>query len=595
METLIRLIAYLRPHRRRLILTYFCLMAVTGLNLIIPWLIKQVIDIGLTRGEHRYLIHAALIVVGISLVRTIFSFGQRYGVQALSQWVAYDIRNQLYDHIQRLSFSFHTRSQTGQLMSRTAEDVNSVQRFVGMGLLDALNILLLLFGIIAILLRMNWRLALIALIPIPFLAVFVLYFARHMRPLWRQVQQQFAEVSSVLQENLTGAQVVRAFAREPFEMRKFDETNREYMKLRLRAIRFWGTNFPFMMFLISCSTALILWFGGPMVARGDVTLGTLVAINGYVLMLAMPVQRLGFIVNLTAEALAAGDRIFEVLDTPPEIHDAPDAIELPPVEGHVRFEHVDFQYPDDKYPALRDIHFHARPGEIIALVGHTGSGKSTLINLIPRFYDVTAGRVTIDGYDVRKVTLKSLRRQIGLVLQDTLLFATTIRENIAYGRPDATEEEVIAAAKAAHAHEFIMSFPKGYDTEVGERGITLSGGQRQRIAIARALLVNPRILVLDDSTSSVDTETEYKIQQALTTLMKGRTSFVIAQRLTTVKNADQILVLDHGRIVQRGTHEELLREPGPYREIYDLQLRDQEEAAAAVARTAQPARGGRTR
>ncbi|HEY63453.1 MAG TPA: ABC transporter ATP-binding protein [Caldilineae bacterium] len=592
MNTLVRLISYLRPHRRRLILTYVSLLVVTGLNLIIPWLVKQVIDIGLTRGDHRFLIQAAFFVVAISLVRTVFAYWQRYGVQALSQLVAYDIRNQLYDHIQRLSFSFHTRAQTGQLMSRTAEDVNSIQRFIGMGLLDALNILLLLGGIIAILLRMNWRLALIALIPIPLLAAFVLYFARHMRPLWRQVQQQFAEVSSVLQENLTGAQVVRAFAREPYEMQKFDETNREYMRLRLRAIRFWGTNFPFMMFLISCSTALILWFGGPMVARGEVTLGTLVAVNGYVLMLAMPVQRLGFIVNLTAEALAAGDRIFEVLDTEPEIKDAPNAIELPPIKGYVRFERVHFKYPDDKRATLEDIDFEARPGEIIALVGHTGSGKSTLINLIPRFYDVTEGRITVDGYDIREVTLRSLRRQIGVVLQDTLLFATTIRENIAYGRPDASEEEIIAAAKAAHAHEFIISFPDGYDTMVGERGITLSGGQRQRIAIARALLMNPRILILDDSTSSVDTETEYKIQQALATLMHGRTSFIIAQRLTTVKNADQILVLDHGRIVQRGTHEELLREPGPYREIYDLQLRDQEEAAAAIARTEPAAKGG---
>ncbi|MCD6290186.1 MAG: ABC transporter ATP-binding protein [Anaerolineae bacterium] len=592
MNTLTRLLSYLRPHRKRLIITYICLTTVTGLNLIVPWLIKQVIDIGLTRGEHKFLIQAALIVVGISLVRSLFSFGQRYGVQALSQLVAYDIRNQLYDHIQQLGFSYHTHAQTGQLMSRTAEDVNAVQRFVGMGLLDSLNMLLLLVSIIIILLRMNWRLAGIALIPIPFLALFVLYFARPMRPLWRQVHQQYAEVSSVLQENLTGAQVVRAFAREPYEIGKFDEVNWEYMRTRLRAIRFWGINFPFMMFLISLSTALILWFGGPMVVHGGVTLGTLVAINGYVLMLAMPVQRLGYIVNLTAEALAAGDRIFEVLDAQPEIADAPDAIELPPVKGHVRFEHVYFRYPDDARPALEDIDFHARPGEIIALVGHTGSGKSTLINLIPRFYDVTAGRITIDGYDVRKVTLRSLRRQIGVVLQDTLLFATTIRENIAYGRPDATEEEIIAAAKAAYAHEFIMSFPKGYDTEVGERGITLSGGQRQRIAIARALLIDPRILILDDSTSSVDTETEYKIQQALATLMEGRTSFVIAQRLTTVKNADLILVLDHGRIVQRGAHEELLREPGPYREIYDLQLRDQEEAAAAIARTAQLAEGG---
>jgi ABC-type multidrug transport system fused ATPase/permease subunit len=300
--------------------------------------------------------------------------------------------------------------------------------------------------------------------------------------------------------------------------------------------------------------------------------------------LSGPVQRLANIVNLTAEAAASGERIFEVLDVPYEIRDAPNAIVLPPMQGRVRFEKVSFKYVDSREPALRDIDLDALPGQTIALVGHTGSGKTSLINLILRFYDPTSGRITVDGHDLRRVTLDSLRKQIGVVLQDTLLFSATIRENVAYGRPDATDEEVFAAAKAAQAHDFIMSFPKTYETEVGERGITLSGGQRQRIAIARALLIDPRILIMDDSTSSVDMETEHSIQQALKTLMQGRTSFVIAQRLTTIKSAHQVLVLDHGRIVQRGTHEELLREPGPYRSIYDLQLRDQEEAIAALAR-----------
>jgi ATP-binding cassette subfamily B protein len=355
------------------------------------------------------------------------------------------------------------------------------------------------------------------------------------------------------------------------------------MRTRLGTIRFWGSTSPFMGFLVACSVALTFWFGGPMVQAGVMSLGTLVAFNSYILMLSGPVQRLGNIVNLTAEAFACADRIFEVLDTPFEIRDSPNAAELSTVLGRVQFEHVDFRYSDGRQPTLKDINLDALPGQMVALVGHTGSGKSTLINLILRFYDVTAGRVMVDGHDVRYVTLESLRSHIGVVLQDTLLFSATIRENIAYGRPDAREDEVIAAAKAAQAHEFIMSFPKGYETEVGERGITLSGGQRQRIAIARALLVDPRILILDDSTSSVDMETEHLIQQALNTLMRGRTSFVIAQRLTTVKSADQVLVMDHGRIVERGTHEELLTQAGPYREIYDLQLRDQEEAIASIA------------
>lgn len=583
MRTLLRILTYLKPHRKRLGLTYLCIAAVTLLNLLIPWIIRQVIDVGLARGDTGYVLQMAFLVVGVAAGRVIFSFGQRFGMESSGQMVSYDVRNQVYNHIQRLSFSYHTHAQTGQLMSRMSEDVGAIQRFVSGALLDSLSIALMLGFIIIILIQMNWQLALLALIPMPFLGLSVQYLANQMRPKWKQVQQDFAQVTTVLQENLTGVQVVRAFAREPYEIEKFDTANSTYMRTRLSTIRFWGSSSPFMGFLVACSVALTFWFGGPMVAAGTISLGTLVAFNSYILMLSGPVQRLGNTVNLTAEAFACADRIFEVLDTPFEIRDSPNAAVLATVQGRVQFEHVDFKYSDGRQPTLTDINLDAQPGQVVALVGHTGAGKSTLINLILRFYDVTAGRVLIDGYDVRYVTLESLRSRIGVVLQDTLLFSATIRENIAYGRPDASEEEIVIAAKAAQAHDFVMSFPKGYETEVGERGITLSGGQRQRIAIARALLVDPRILILDDSTSSVDMETEHLIQQALGTLMKGRTSFVIAQRLTTVKSADQVLVLDHGRIVERGTHEELLREAGPYREIYDLQLRDQEEAIASIA------------
>ena len=595
MHTLRRILVYLRPHRTRLTLTYLCIAAVAGLNLLLPWLVKQVIDFGLTQGDRGYIIQVALLIAAIAAVRSLFSYGQRFGMETSGQAVSYDIRNRLYDHIQRLSFSYHAHAQTGQLMSRMAEDVNAVQRFVSGALLDALSIAIMLVVIIVLLFSLQWKLALITLAPMPLLAVFVEWLSRQMLPKWKQVHQDFAQVSTVLQENLSGVQVVRAFAREPYEMEKFDAANRAYMGTRLGTIRYWGVTFPLMIFLVSLCTALAFWFGGPMVMAGEITLGTLVAINSYVIMLSGPVQRLGNIVNTAAEAAASADRIFEVLDTRPEIRDAPAAIELPVVQGRVRFERVDFKYSDGRQPTLSDIDLDALPGQVIALVGHTGSGKSTLVNLILRFYDVTAGRVTIDGHDVRDVTLNSLRRQIGVVLQDTLLFSTTIRENIAYGRPDASEEEIIAAARAAQAHDFIMSFPKGYETEVGERGVTLSCGQRQRVAIARALLVDPRILILDDSTSSVDMETEHLIQEALKTLMAGRTSFVIAQRLTTVKNAVQVLVLDHGRIAQRGTHAGLLHEPGPYRTIYDLQLRDQEEAIASLALATAPARPGRSR
>jgi ATP-binding cassette subfamily B protein len=377
-----------------------------------------------------------------------------------------------------------------------------------------------------------------------------------------------------------------------------------YNEGRLDIIRAWSMNFPAMTLLVAISTAFILWFGGRMVIAGDLTVGTLVAFNTYLVMLAFPAQRLGFVVDRVSQALASSQRVFAILDTPSEVTDAPDAVELGPIEGYVAFEDVSFAYresrPDPSNPGglqatgdygppvLSGVTFKTQPNQIIALMGLTGSGKSSIINLIPRFYDPTAGRVTIDGHDLRDAQLESLRRQIGLVLQDSFLFSATIRENIAYGRPDATDEEIIAAAAAADAHSFISTLPDGYETEVGERGLTLSGGQRQRLSIARALLMNPRILILDDATSSVDPATEYEIQQALARLMQGRNTFVIAQRLLTLKNADQILVLDQGRSVQQGRHEELLQQPGLYRQIYDLQLRDQEETANAGARRVVP-------
>jgi ATP-binding cassette subfamily B protein len=372
--------------------------------------------------------------------------------------------------------------------------------------------------------------------------------------------------------------VIKGFAREPHEIDKFHNQSQNVFEQRVNLIRYFSINFPAMSVIIFVSTALILWFGGKEVIAGRMTIGMLAAFNGYVAMLGMPARRLGFFVNMLSEALASAERIFRLLDQPVLIQSPPDAKVLDRLEGQVRFEHVSFRYPNSDGYVLRDIDLQAEPGQMIALLGKTGSGKTTVVNLIPRFYDVPSGKghVLVDGVDVKEVDLESLRTQIGIVLQESLLFSATIRENIAYGRQDATDEEIETVAKAARAHRFITGFPDGYNTEVGERGVTLSGGQRQRIAIARALLMDPRILILDDSTSSVDTETEYLIQQALKTLMEGRTTFVIAQRLQTLIDADQILVLDQGRVVQRGRHEELLAKGGLYKEIYDLQLRDQE-------------------
>ncbi|UCC62451.1 MAG: ABC transporter ATP-binding protein [Anaerolineae bacterium] len=576
MKDVIRLVALLKPYGPKVLVAVVCLLATTGLSLAVPWFIKQTIDLGLTGGQSDFLVVAGLSVAGLGVVKGLFSFGQRYLSEWLAQRLAYDLRNALYDHIQRLSFTYHDRAQTGQLMTRCITDINAVLRFASVGLLDSLFILALTIGALTVMLRAHWQLTLIAFVPVLAIAGIALNMGRVLRPMFRRMREQYGLVTTVLQENLTGVQVVKALAREPHEIDKFETAAAELLRRRITLVRVFSFNMPLTWALMLVSTALILWFGGRWAVAGEVTVGTLVAFNSYALLLSEPMRRLGFLANLTAEAIASGERIWEILDTGRDIQASPDAVFLPRLEGGVRFEDVSFRYGGSDEWVLRDVSLEARPGQVVALLGPTGSGKSTVINLIPRFYDVTAGRVMADGWDVRDVTLESLRCQIGIVLQESLLFSATIGENIAYGRTDATDDEIVAVAKVARAHEFILEFPDGYDTLVGERGVTLSGGQRQRVAIARALLMDPRILILDDSTSSVDTETEYLIQQALQALMRGRTTFVIAQRLQTVLNADQILVLDGGRIVERGTHEELIARDGLYKEIYDLQLKDQE-------------------
>ncbi len=578
MRILFRLLQSLERYRWQLGALVILVSSVTATQLVTPSLIRRAIDDGLTRHDATALAQVALLIIGVGLVRALLGFARRYTAEWLINRTGYDFRNAMYDKIQRLSFSYHDSAQTGNLMSRCTEDISALSRFVGQGAVELVHILLLLVGILFLLGRTSVTLTLIGLAPILLLALVTIRLGRMIGPLFLIVDRALGDLSSALQENLTGAHVVRAFAREEFEKDKFGNANRKLFDAQVHVVSNWGFYMPTMMIFIMLSTALVLWFGGQMVMVGALTLGELVAFNAYLILLAQPVQDLGFVVNSAGEAIAGGQRIFEILDLDEEIKSPPDAIVAPTLTGRVAFDHVSFSYRGAR-DALRDVSFEALPNQVIALIGPTGSGKTSLVNLIPRFYDVTSGRVLVDGYDVRSLDLKSLRSQIGIVLQTSLLFSTTIRDNIAYGRLDASEEEVIAAARAARAHDFIMSFAKGYQTIVGERGVTLSGGQRQRIAIARALLMNPRILILDDSTSSVDTQTEYLIQQALSELMKNRTTFVIAQRLSTVKRADQILVLEGGRIVQRGTHAELLEQGGLYKQIYDLQLRDQEQFA----------------
>jgi ATP-binding cassette subfamily B protein len=487
------------------------------------------------------------------------------------------LRNRLYNHIQHLPFAYHDHAQSGQLISRCIEDVRSVERFAASGLVDLIHLGLMVIGIVTLLFLNNPRLAAIALLPMIPLALITSSFGQRVGDYFLAVDNALGDLSSRLQENVTGVQVVRAFAREAYETERFNDSNRVLFNARLKVIGEWAKVMPTGQFLVTLSTILILWFGGQMVLQGEMTIGEVVAFNSYLLLLGGPVQQLTWVVNMAGEAVAGARRTFEVLDYIPEIQSPQKAIHLPPITGRVEFQRVSFSYGEGPAQVLEDIHVSVEPNQVVALIGPTGSGKTSLINLIPRFYDIDAGVLRVDGYDIRQVDLVSLRRQIGIVLQTSLLFSTTIRENIAYGRPDASLEEIIAAAQAAQCHEFIIALPEGYETVVGERGVTLSGGQRQRIAIARALLMDPRILILDDSTSSVDTQTERLIQMALTRVMEGRTTFVIAHRLSTVRRADLILVMNRGRIVERGTHLDLLASNGPYREIYELQLRDQEQ------------------
>lgn len=576
MKHLWRLRTYLKPYWKQVILALVLLLGLTGLSLIIPTIIRYVIDIGLTRGDSSFLLQAGLLILIIGAGNALLTYLQRYTSEWIAQHIGYDMRNQLYDHIQHLPFSFHDRAQTGQLISRSIEDVRSIERFTGFGIIELMRVLLLLIGISVLLFSTNTRLAAIALMPMIPLVLITSNFGQRIGAYFLAVDNSLGELSARLQENVTGIQVVRAFAREPYEINRFDETNRELYDARVTVLGEWSKIMPSTNLLVTLGTILILWFGGLMVMNRELTIGELVAFNSYLLMLASPAQQLAWLVNAAGEAVAGVQRAYDILDTKPQIQSPADAQVLATLSGTVEFRQVCFQYTGEKAHALEDIELSVKPNQIVALIGPTGSGKTSLVNLIPRFYDVSEGAVLVDGQDVRDVDLVSLRNQIGIVLQTSLLFSISVGENISYGRPEARKEEIIVAAKTAQAHEFIQELPEGYDTVVGERGVTLSGGQRQRIAIARALLMNPRILILDDSTSSVDTQTEYQIQKALEHLMEGRTTFVIAHRLSTVRRADIILVMEDGRVVERGTHAELLSKDGLYREIYDLQLRDQE-------------------
>ena len=580
---LLRLIAYLRQHKLAVTLGYTGLFGSIAFGALTPWMLKWAIDVGIdpggTGGSRRTLLIAGGAVIGFSIAKGLCSYLQSYMGEVIAQKVAFDLRRDFYDRVQTLSFSFHDQIETGQLMSRATVDVENCRQFLSMGLLRVVYTFGLFVVVAAIMLLTNWQFALLTFVSIPTVGLVAVYMSSKTRPLWAEVQQQVGVETSVLQESITGMRVVKAFAQEDRQFERFQKANWSVRERSLAANRIAAFNQPFLTYILNGITLVILLYGGHLAMGGSLSIGTMVAFMEYRGQLTAPVRTLGFLVTMGTRAASSGQRIFEIMDTVSEVSESPNARRLEDVQGHVRFENVSFSY-SRRAPVVEDIEIDARPGETIAVLGATGSGKSTLLNLLPRFYDVTGGRISIDGVDVRDVEIESLRRNVGVILQEVFLFTATIRDNIAYGKPDATQAEIENAARVAQIHSFIASLPEGYDTWVGERGMTLSGGQKQRIAIARMLLLDPRILVLDDSTSAVDMETEFLIQQALANLIKGRTSFVIAHRLRTVKEADQILVVDKGRIVQRGRHAELVGQPGLYQDIYRLQLRDQEEALA---------------
>ena len=573
-KILVRVYRYLSPYWKKVAGAYASLIGILALNTLIPQFIRWIIDNGIEGRQLQILAWSSFALIGLTLIKGVFNYIQGILSEQASQNVAYDLRNRIQQKLTQLSFSFHDQSETGELLSRAVQDVERIRFLTGRATLRILDGVLILLVTCVVMFIMNARLALPIVLIMPLLAFQALRFGARFRPMSLKVQKQLAVLTTAVEQNLRGTKIVKAYAQEDAEIERFDQENDLWFGLSMRSASMQAVNVPLLFLIANMGMVLIIYMGGREVINGTITIGEVVAFITYLGQLIEPVRRLGMIIPAVSIAGASAERIFDILDTISEVKDEPGAKPLKAVNGHVIFDHVSFEF--GKHKILTDINFDIHPGQTVALLGSTGSGKTSIINLIPRFYDPSHGKILIDGQDIRRVTLQSLRSQIGMVLQETVLFASTIRENIAFGCENATEQEIIMVAKAAQAHEFILELQDGYETRVGERGMTLSGGQRQRLAIARALLLNPRILILDDATSSVDTETEHLIQQAFTGLIKGRTTFVIAHRLSTVRSADLILVLDSGKIAAQGIHESLLIESSLYRSIYNQQLKKQE-------------------
>ncbi len=571
MRTVLRITGFVQRYWFMLLLAFLCIIIGTGFGIIVPIMIGNGIDTVITMGQRSAVVIAAAVIVGSSAMRGFAGYGQRYFAEVVAQKVTYNIRNALYARLQQLSYSFHDRNQTGQLMSRATVDVEVTRMFFAMGLLGMGQIIFMAIGVGYVLLMANWKLGLMTLafvVPVAWLAA---TFGRSIRPIWLKVQAMMGFMGNTLEESLSGVSVVKAFNHQQEENKKFGVQAQSLYDSSMEAARLMSINMPTMVLLVSIPTVLILWYGGHQAAAGTMTIGEITQFILLVGLLMMPIRRLGMMVNLFSRTASAGQRILEILDTESDVKEKPNAIELGKVNGRVTFDNVSFSY-NSLGAALKDVSFEVQPGQLVALLGRSGSGKSTIANLLGRFYDVTGGRILIDGTDIRDVTFASLRKNVVTAQQDVFLFSATIKENIAYGAKDASMDKIIEVSKAAYLYDFIKSLPEGFDTWVGERGDTLSGGEKQRLSIARTLLVDPSILILDDSTASVDAQTEKLIRQALDRLIKGRTTFIITHRLPIIQNADIILVLDNGELAEKGTHKELLARNGLYKEVYESQL-----------------------
>lgn len=566
-----RLLTYVRPYIGRMIFGLVCMIIAAAAYLVVPWLIKNVVDKVLAE-KNMYMLNLVVIsILVVFLVRGFATYGQTYTMSYIGQRVIIDIREAMFKHLQRLDQAYYDRRKTGVIMSNLTNDVAALQSAIVDNLVSFITEGVTLIGSLVSMLYLDWKLTLVTLVIVPVVLGIINIFGKRLRIAGHDVQGRIADITSLLQETISGARVVRSFAREGYEVQRFERENQRNFRAVMRATKLTSLLSPLVEFSAAIAVTVILWYGGYSVVTGAITAGSLIAFLIYAINLSNPVKRLSQVYGNIQKAMAAGDRVFAILDTKPEVVEKPDAIVLPEVDGRVRFDHVSFSYDGEK-KALDDFSLDVPAGRVVAIVGPSGAGKTTIANLLPRFYDATEGAITVDSIDVRDVTFQSLREQIGVVPQETMLFNATIKDNILYGRLDGTDEEVYAAAKAANALEFIERLPEGMDTLVGERGSSLSGGQRQRIAIARAILKNPKILILDEATSALDTESEKLVQEALERLMQGRTAFVIAHRLSTIKNADQIVVLREGKLVESGTHDELLAAGGLYQHLYSVQF-----------------------